>query len=135
MAMPSTSKVHYRTCTLCEAMCGLAIETENQDIVSIKGDDNDPFSKGYICPKAVALKDIHEDPDRLRQPMQRTEHGWQPITWQHAFDLIEHENKRIQLAYGRHSVAAYLGNPTVHNLGAIMFAPGFLRALKTRNRF
>lgn len=135
MATPSTSKVHYRTCTLCEAMCGLAIETDNQDIVSIKGDDKDPFSKGYICPKAVALKDIHEDPDRLRQPMLRTEHGWQPIPWQQAFERIEHEIKRIQLAHGRDSVAAYLGNPNVHNLGAILFGPGFLRSLKTRNRF
>jgi anaerobic selenocysteine-containing dehydrogenase len=142
MATSSTStssftgkKLHYRTCTLCEAMCGIVIETENQDIISIKGDDNDPFSKGYICPKAVALKDIHEDPDRLRQPMLRTEHGWQPISWQQAFERIEHEIKRIQLSHGRDSVAAYLGNPNVHNLGSILFGPGFLRSLKTRNRF
>lgn len=136
MATPSmTTKRHYRTCTLCEAMCGIAIETEGQDIVSIKGDDDDPFSKGYICPKAIALKDIHEDPDRLRQPMLRTEKGWQPIAWAQAFEHIEREIKRIQLAHGRDSVATYLGNPNVHNLGAVLFAPGFLRSLKTRNRF
>jgi len=130
-----TAKVHYRTCTLCEAMCGIAIETAGAGIVSIKGDDNDPFSKGYICPKAVALKDIHEDPDRLRQPMLRTEQGWQPITWQSAFDRIEQEVKRIQSAHGHDSVAAYLGNPNVHNLGSMLFASGLVRALKTRNRF
>jgi len=129
------AKVHYRTCTLCEAMCGIAIETDGAQILSIKGDDNDPFSKGYICPKAVALKDIHEDPDRLRQPMQRTAQGWQPITWKSAFARIEQQIKRIQRAHGRDSVAAYLGNPNVHNLGSMMFASGLVRALKTRNRF
>jgi len=132
---PILTKMHYRTCTLCEAMCGIAIETDGQHIVAIKGDDKDPFSKGYICPKAVALKDIHEDPDRLRQPMLRTEHGWQPIAWQQAFEHIEREIKRIQLAHGKDSVATYLGNPNVHNLGSMLFGSSFLRSLKTRNRF
>ena len=63
--------VHYRACHLCEAICGLTIETEDDKVVSIKGDKNDPLSRGHICPKAVALKDIHEDPDRLRQPVKR----------------------------------------------------------------
>ena len=130
-----SKKLHYRTCTLCEAMCGITVETEGQDVLAIRGDDDDPFSRGYICPKAVALKDIHDDPDRLRQPMLRTGHGWQPLSWQQAFDRIEHEIKRLQLAHGRDSVAAYLGNPNVHNLGAILYGPALARALKTRNRF
>ena len=62
---------HYRACHLCEAICGLVIQTEGEEIVSIKGDPNDPLSRGHICPKAIALKDIHEDPDRLRRPVKR----------------------------------------------------------------
>jgi len=62
-------KLHYRTCNLCEAMCGLVIEHEGKDIISIKGDKEDPFSKGHICPKAVALQDIYTDPDRLIKPL------------------------------------------------------------------
>ena len=63
------STLHYRACHLCEAICGLVIETEGQEILSIKGDKKDPLSRGHICPKAIALKDLHEDPDRLRQPV------------------------------------------------------------------
>jgi len=59
---------HYRTCNLCEAMCGGVIEVEDGAISRIQGDDQDPFSRGHICPKALGLKDIHEDPDRLRHP-------------------------------------------------------------------
>ncbi len=62
---------HYRACHLCEAICGLVIETEGEHILSIKGDKHDPLSRGHICPKAVALKDIHEDPDRLRRPLKK----------------------------------------------------------------
>ena len=83
-----TDGIHYRTCSLCEAMCGVAIEVRHGEIESIKGDAADPFSHGHICPKAVALKDLHEDPDRLRQPMRRTEGGWQPIGWEEAFELV-----------------------------------------------
>jgi anaerobic selenocysteine-containing dehydrogenase len=65
-------KTHYRACHLCEAICGLKIETRGEEVVSIKGDPDDPLSRGHICPKAVALKDIHEDPDRLRYPVRRS---------------------------------------------------------------
>ena len=60
---------HYRSCPLCEATCGVAITTDGDRVVSVRGDDADPFSKGYICPKATALADLHSDPDRLRRPL------------------------------------------------------------------
>ena len=62
---------HHRVCHLCEAMCGLVIKTEGDTVVDIRGDKNDPLSRGHVCPKSVALKDIHEDPDRLRKPLKR----------------------------------------------------------------
>src|SRR5262249_47651571 len=73
----STARTHYRTCNLCEAMCGVRIDVEGGRITSIRGDEQDPFSRGHICPKAVALKDLHEDKDRLRHPMRRTASGWE----------------------------------------------------------
>jgi hypothetical protein len=60
---------HYRICPLCEACCGLEVRTADGKVTAIRGAENDVFSRGYICPKAVALKDLHEDPDRLRTPM------------------------------------------------------------------
>ena len=129
------SKLHYRNCNLCEAICGIEITVEADKRLTIRGDKDDPFSRGYICPKAVALQDIHYDKDRLKHPVRRTSNGWQRIGWNEAFDAVAHNLKRVQAKHGRNSVATYLGNPTVHNLGALLFAPPFLRSLRTRNKF
>ncbi|WP_420128349.1 molybdopterin-dependent oxidoreductase [Longimicrobium sp.] len=126
---------HYRTCTLCEAMCGLVLETDGGRVVSTRGDADDPFSRGHICPKGVALGDVHADPDRLRQPMRRTAEGWQPVGWDEALDEVAEWLRAVQRAHGRDAVAVYQGNPTVHNYGSLLYAPGFIRALGTRNRF
>ena len=126
---------HFRTCSLCEAMCGLVIEHEDDRVVSIRGDDEDPFSRGHICPKAVALQDIHADPDRLRRPVRREGDGWREIGWDEAFELVTRQLQAVQRSHGRDAVAVYLGNPTAHSLGALLFAPPFVRALRTRNRY
>jgi anaerobic selenocysteine-containing dehydrogenase len=126
---------HYRTCTLCEAMCGLVLETDGGRVVSTRGDAEDPFSRGHICPKGVALGDVHVDPDRLRQPMRRTSAGWRAISWDEALDEAAERLRAVQREHGRDAVAVYQGNPTVHNYGSLLYAPGFVRALGTRNRF
>jgi anaerobic selenocysteine-containing dehydrogenase len=126
---------HFRTCTLCEAICGLAIELEGERIVSIRGDRDDPFSRGHICPKGVALQDVHADPDRLRHPVRRTTSGWERIGWDEALDYVAFRLRTVQRQHGRDAVAVYQGNPTVHNYGTLLYAPGFIRALGTRNRF
>ena len=130
-----TKKTNYQTCNLCEAMCGLVIETEGESILSIKGDKEDSLSKGYICPKATALQDIHEDPDRLTKPLERTKHGWQPISWDDAFDRVSSKIKSIQKRYGNDAVGTYLGNPNVHNMGALLYGRHFLQALNTKNMY
>jgi anaerobic selenocysteine-containing dehydrogenase len=77
-----TSTIHHRACNLCEAICGLEITVENGKVTHIEGDKNDPLSKGYLCPKAFALKDIYEDPNRLKQPIRRLADGtWETIGW------------------------------------------------------
>ncbi|MGY4490129.1 molybdopterin oxidoreductase family protein [Pseudomonas sp. TE3610] len=135
-----TKTLHHRACHLCEAICGLNIETQADDdgrlsITSIKGDPQDSFSRGHICPKAVALQDIQNDPDRLRQPMLRSGDQWQPISWQQAFDTVAARLWAIQQRHGQSAVAIYQGNPSVHNYGLMTHANYFLGLLKTRNRF
>ncbi|ARS50145.1 dehydrogenase [Ectopseudomonas mendocina] len=135
-----TKSLHYRACHLCEAICGLAIETELQpdgstQIRSIKGDPQDSFSRGHICPKAVALQDIQNDPDRIRQPMRRIGEQWQAIAWDEAFELVAERLSAIRAEHGQNAVAVYQGNPSVHNYGLMTHSNYFLGLLKTRNRF
>lgn len=133
--MTTTPVSHFRTCNLCEALCGIEITVNNQEIVSIQGDRQDPFSRGHICPKAVALKDVHLDPNRLRQPVRRTPTGWEPISWETAFDEVATRLRSVQAQHGVNAVGVYLGNPNVHNYGSILFGPLMLKALGTKNRF
>jgi len=135
MRTADNSSPHYRNCNLCEAICGIEITVQADQRLDIRGDKDDPFSRGYICPKAVALQDLHYDKDRLKYPVRRTPQGWQRIGWDVAFDEVAQNLKRIHATHGRNSLATYLGNPTVHNYGAMLFAPGFIRSLHTRNRF
>ncbi len=122
-------KTHYRTCNLCEAMCGLEIKYQDKKIISIKGDKKDPLSNGHICPKATALQDLFEDPDRLKIPIKRPEKGWVSISWEQAFDEVTSNLKRIQKKHGVNSIASYRGNPTVHNTGLTLFAGSFLQSI------
>jgi len=127
--------LHHRTCPICEAMCGIVIEHLDGEVLSIKPDRDDVLSRGHICPKAVALKDIHEDPDRLRRPVRRTASGWAEVSWPEAFAEIERRIGEIRSAHGNDSVAIYAGNPVVHNLGAMLGIGDFIRAVRTRNLY
>ena len=128
-------RTHYRACNLCEAICGLEIKVKGKEIISINGDKNDPFSRGHICPKAVGLKDIYEDPNRLKHPLRRTETGWEQISWEEAFTEVVENIKNTQVKYGKNAVGIYAGNPAVHNSGTLLSLPGFGKALNTKSRF
>ncbi|MEL7058912.1 MAG: molybdopterin oxidoreductase family protein [Acidobacteriota bacterium] len=134
--MASDPSVHYRACNLCEAICGLEIRLDERgEIASIRGDADDPFSRGHICPKGVALQDLHSDPDRLRRPLVRDGDTFREVGWDEALDRAAAGLRGVQERHGRDAVAAYLGNPNVHNLGALIFGPPLLRALRTRHRY
>ena len=128
-------QIHFRTCTLCEAMCGIEIKHDGEKVLSIKGDKNDPFSQGYICPKATALQDLYEDPDRLRGPVERTADGWKSISWIEALDKVAAGIQSVQQKYGQNAFGVYLGNPNVHNMGGMLTIKQLLTSLKTRSRF
>ena len=129
------TRTHYAACNLCEAICGLELKIQDGRIISVRGDEADPFSRGHICPKAVALKDLHEDPDRLRTPVRRTPKGWEPIGWDQTYAEVAERLVALRHAHGANSVAVYQGNPSVHNYGNLTHAQNFLGLLKTRNRF
>ncbi len=130
------AKTHYRACNLCEAICGLEITLDkNNEILEIRGDEKDPLSRGHICPKAIALKDIYHDPNRLKQPVKKTATGWKTISWEQAFDEVVANIKQIQSKYGKNGIASYTGNPAVHNSGTLLTGPGLIKVLGSQNRF
>jgi anaerobic selenocysteine-containing dehydrogenase len=128
-------QTHYRSCTLCEATCGVAVDVDGDQVVAIRGDDADPFSQGYICPKATALADLHDDPDRLRRPMVREGTTWREVGWDEAFDLVARRLDDVRRAHGKDAIAVYQGNPTAHNLGLLTYGQLLLRKLGTKNTF
>src|SRR5207249_4827548 len=126
----------FHTCSLCEAICGLKFEVEGNRILSVRPDEDDVFSKGYVCPKGIAIAGIHDDPDRVRRPVRRNAAGrFEEISWDHAFDLVARRLGEIREQNGGDAVGFYWGNPTGNNHGALLMVSSFTKAIGTRNRF
>ncbi len=133
--MPADIKTHYRACNLCEAICGLEIKTQGDQVLSIKGDKNDPLSRGYICPKGTAMQDIYTDPDRLRMPVKKQGDSWVEISWKEAFDAVAEQLVAVQEQHGQNSIAFYAGNPNVHNYGSMTHASVLRKAVQSKIHF
>ncbi len=125
----------HATCTFCEATCGIEVESEGRRIARLRGDQHDPFSRGYVCPKAIGLRDLQEDPDRLRQPLRRTAKGFEEIGWDEAYALAADGIARVREAGGPDSVAFYRGNPGVHDFSTLLACNVLSRTLGTKNVF
>jgi anaerobic selenocysteine-containing dehydrogenase len=133
MAVTEGIRTAYRTCPLCEATCGLELTLSGEEVVSIRGDKEDVFSKGFICPKGYALKELHADPDRIRTPLIRQPDGThREASWDEAFAYIDERISPI-LQHDRNGVGVYLGNPNAHLLDNMLYGKVLLRALGTRN--
>jgi anaerobic selenocysteine-containing dehydrogenase len=133
--MTSSTASAHRICPFCEAACGLEIELEERKVVRIRGDDNDVFSHGFLCPKAIGLKDLHEDPDRIRTPLIKRDGVFVAATWAEAYAEIERRLPPVIAAGGPNAVATVLGNPVSHKMGLSLYFPRLARALGTRNMF
>ncbi len=136
----SGTRTAIRTCPLCEATCGLEITLQpdgvgGEQVTRIRGDRQDVFSKGFICPKGSTLKHLHEDPDRLRTPMVKRDGTHVPVSWDEAWAIVDERLGRVVEQHGRGSLAAYVGNPTAHSLSAMSFSRVLLTGLGTRHRF
>jgi anaerobic selenocysteine-containing dehydrogenase len=122
-------------CNLCEAICGLVFTLDGDRVTAVRGDPDDPLSRGHICPKAVALQDVHEDPDRLRRPVRRIGREWHQVSWDEALDLVATNLARAVNEHGRDALAIYLGNPNVHSLGSMTHGTAMVKSFRTRNKY
>jgi anaerobic selenocysteine-containing dehydrogenase len=130
----STATAH-RICPLCEACCGLELKIRDNEILSIRGHEADVFSRGYICPKGASLKDLHNDPDRLRRPLLKRDGKFVEIGWDEAFAEIERRLVPILAGHGGNAVATVIGNPAAHKIGLLMYFPRLAKALASHNVF
>ena len=122
-----------RTCPLCEAGCGLSITVRDGAVTRIRGDLLDVFSKGFLCPKGSTLKQLHDDPDRLRTPLVKRDGRFEPATWAEAWRAVAQGFERVLDTHGRGSIGAYVGNPNAHNLGALLYNRVFLKGLGSQH--
>jgi anaerobic selenocysteine-containing dehydrogenase len=146
-AVEATGSVESRqvlaACNLCEAICGLVLTVEDRPggphVTSIRGNEDDPLSRGHICPKGVALADVYEDPDRLRRPVRRVGEGanaqWVEISWDEALDRTADGIAAAVNRGGRDALGVYLGNPNAHSLGAKTHGVQMIKTFKTHNKF
>jgi anaerobic selenocysteine-containing dehydrogenase len=135
MTNENNTTVAHRICPLCEACCGLEMRVSGNKIVSIRGHEGDVFSRGYICPKGASLKDLHEDPDRLRTPLIKRDGRFQEASWEEAFNEIERRLPAIIDDHGKDAVAMTIGNPSAHKVGLLMYFSRLAKALGSRNVF
>ena len=127
----------FRICPICEAGCGLTftVDQEKRTVNDIRGYKDDVFSKGFICPKGVALKELHDDPDRIRVPLIKKNGVFEEASWDDAFALIRKKMPAVQEAYGRNAIGVYMGNPGAHKASLSLYQRHLLRALGTHNLF
>lgn len=129
--MESDVRQHLRSCAFCEAACGIRVTADHatRTIVDVRGDADDPFSQGFICPKSYGLTQLHSDPDRLRRPLRRRGSDWEEIGWQEAIDESADRLKAVQRKHGQHSIAYYLGNPSGHKPPFLLYGPLLIKAI------
>lgn len=132
-----TAETKIGVCNLCEAICGLVLTIEDGTVTGVKGNPDDPLSRGHICPKGVAIADIHADPDRLRRPIRRDRatDEWSEISWPEAIDLVSSNLAATINEHGRDAIGIYLGNPNVHSLGSMTHGIGLVKTIRTKNTF
>lgn len=124
-----------KTCHICEALCGLKITHQDGKILEIRGNPRDPLSEGYLCPKGIALQDLHTDPNRIKEPLQRTKSGWRTLSWSDAYEEAATRLTAIREQYGRRALGLYLGNPNVHNINTSLAIRPFQQALGAKSKF
>jgi anaerobic selenocysteine-containing dehydrogenase len=127
--------IAFYTCPLCEATCGLELHVEGVEVALVRGDRDDVFSHGYLCPKGTAIRALEADPDRMRVPQIRVGDEWHGASWDAAFELIDENLSRIAAEHGPDALAVYLGNPTAHNWSGLLYNRVLLQAARTKNVF
>jgi anaerobic selenocysteine-containing dehydrogenase len=135
MADPVLSEIttHHRICPFCEAHCGTLVTADVAKgvITGVRGDPDDPFSRGYICPKAFAMKELHDDPDVIKTPLIKRNGRFEPASWDEALDYTAARLQEVQAKHGKEAIGFYIGNPTAHHPGLLLYSPLLLETLGT----
>jgi anaerobic selenocysteine-containing dehydrogenase len=129
------SRTALRICPLCEATCGLTLTVDDGRVTGARGDRDDVFSKGFICPKGAAFGAVDSDPDRLRAPLVRVDGELREATWAEAFDAVAAGTRSVVERHGPHAVGIVLGNPNVHTMAGALYPPVLIAGLGTRSLF
>ncbi|GAQ64612.1 molybdopterin oxidoreductase family protein [Streptomyces scabiei] len=135
MSTTTDSRTALRVCPLCEATCGLVLTIEGTRVTKARGDRDDVFSKGFICPKGASFGAADADPDRLRSPLVRVDGQLREATWQEAFDAVAAGLRPVVEAHGPNAVGIVLGNPNVHTMAGALYPPALIAGLGTRSLF
>jgi anaerobic selenocysteine-containing dehydrogenase len=133
--MPVETETRYHQCTICEAACGLEFEVSGREVVGVRGDADDAFSHGFVCPKGAALRELDADPDRLRHPLLLRDGVHVPVSWDEAFEAIDRGLRPIIDRHGPDAVAFYLGNPGAHSTALLLYNQALLTGFRSRNRY
>lgn len=131
--LPAGERIAYRTCPLCEATCGLELTIRGDTVTRVRGDRDDVFSRGYLCPKGVALGELHADPDRLRAPLIRDGDAFRVASWPEAYAAVAAGLAPILARGDRDAVAIYGGNPLAHNMESSLYLRPLVKAVGSRN--
>ncbi|GAA3397323.1 molybdopterin oxidoreductase family protein [Streptomyces roseoviridis] len=133
--MSSAPSTALRICPLCEATCGLTLTVDGGRVTAARGDRDDVFSRGFICPKGAAFPEVDADPDRLTSPLVRENGVLREAGWDEAFDRIAARMRPLIEEHGPNAVGVVLGNPNVHTVAGALYPPLLIGALGTRNLF
>jgi anaerobic selenocysteine-containing dehydrogenase len=133
LAVPGASGVHIYTCPLCEATCGLELNVEDGRVVRVRGDRDDVYSAGHLCPKGVSLGHVNHDPDILTAPQLRDGSQWSSASWDDAFALIDAQLGSVIDRYGQEGVALYFGNPVSHSMALSFYIAALIAAVASPN--
>lgn len=128
------TRTALRICPLCEATCGLTLEVDDAagTVVRARGDRDDVFSAGFVCPKGASFGELDGDPDRLTRPLMRVDGELVEVGWDEAFAAVAAGLGAVLAEHGGSSVAVYAGNPTGHTIAGSLYVPLVVRSLGTR---
>lgn len=129
------TRTALRICPFCEATCGLTLTITDDRVTAARGDRDDVFSAGFICPKGASFGELDNDPDRLTAPLVRRDGELTEATWDEAYAVVAERLGAVIAEHGGTSVGVYLGNPNAHTIAGSLYAPVIVKALGTRQVF
>lgn len=122
-------------CRICEALCGLDVTVEGDQVVDIKPDNDHVATRGYGCLKGLKQHKMYDTPDRLLYPMQRVDGELQRVSWDDALSSIGGKVRELIDNHGPDSIAMYVGTAAGFGVLHPVFAAGFMQGVGSTSMF